>query len=98
MSCASAACTCANWLSMTNDSAAMPRALPPPRSAVVAGGTGLVGRALLQLLGEDAYYRGVTSLVRREIPAPPGVAVQRVDFERLEELDLTDVDDAFCCL
>jgi uncharacterized protein YbjT (DUF2867 family) len=69
-----------------------------PRSAVVAGGTGLVGGALLQLLGGDARYRRVTSLVRREIPAPPGVTVQRVDFERLEELDLPDVDDAFCCL
>jgi uncharacterized protein YbjT (DUF2867 family) len=40
----------------------------------------------------------VTSLVRREVPAPPGVAVQRADFERLEELVLPDMDDAFCCL
>ena len=70
----------------------------PSRSAVVAGGTGLVGRALLQLLGGDARYRRVISLVRREIPAPPGVAVQRADFERIEELELQDVDDAFCCL
>jgi uncharacterized protein YbjT (DUF2867 family) len=69
-----------------------------PRSAVVAGGTGLVGGALLQLLGGDARYRSVTSLVRREVPAPPGVAVQWADFERLEELVLPDVDDAFCCL
>ena len=41
--CASAACTYANWLSMTNDNAAIPAALPPRRTAVVAGGTGLVG-------------------------------------------------------
>jgi uncharacterized protein YbjT (DUF2867 family) len=68
------------------------------RSAVVAGGTGLVGGALLQLLGGDARYRSVTSLVRRETSAPPGVAVQRVDFEHLGELDLPNVDDAFCCL
>jgi uncharacterized protein YbjT (DUF2867 family) len=68
------------------------------RRAVVAGGTGLVGGALLQLLGADARYRSVTSLVRREIPAPSGAVVQRADFERLEELVLPDVDDAFCCL
>lgn len=68
------------------------------RSAVVAGGTGLVGTALLQLLGADARYRRVTSLVRREVPAAPGIAVQRADFERLDELVIQDVDDAFCCL
>jgi uncharacterized protein YbjT (DUF2867 family) len=68
------------------------------RKAVVAGGTGLVGGALLQLLAGDARYSHVTSLVRREIPQLPGVAVQRADFERLDELALPDVDDAFCCL
>ncbi len=68
------------------------------RSAVVAGGTGLVGGTLLQLLGGDANYHRVTSLVRREVPAPPGVVVQRADFERLDELVLPEVDDAFCCL
>ena len=83
---------------MTNDNAAIPAALPPRRTAVVAGGTGLIGGALLQLLAGDARYHRVTSLVRREVPAPPGVTVQRADFERLEELVLPDVDDAFCCL
>jgi uncharacterized protein YbjT (DUF2867 family) len=68
------------------------------RRAVVAGGTGLVGGALLQLLVGDTRYSVVTSLVRRDIPAPPGVVVQRADFERLDELVLPDVDDAFCCL
>lgn len=68
------------------------------RRAVVAGGTGLVGGAVLQILGGDTRYRRVTSLVRREVPAPPGVVVQRADFERLEQLVLPDVDDAFCCL
>lgn len=75
--------------------------MTPPaasRSAVVAGGTGLVGGALLQLLAEDATCHRVTSLVRREQPAPPGVVVQRVDFERLDELVLPAVDDAYCCL
>jgi uncharacterized protein YbjT (DUF2867 family) len=64
----------------------------------VAGGTGLVGSTLLQLLGADASYQPVTSLVRREVPAPSGVALRQVDFERLDELVLSEVDDAFCCL
>ena len=69
------------------------------RRAVVAGGTGLVGGALLQLLAGDARYSHVTSLVRREVPPPlPGVVLQRADFEHLDELVLPDVDDAFCCL
>lgn len=68
------------------------------RSAVVAGGTGLVGGTLLQLLSRDPIYHRVTSLVRRERPAPPGVALQQVDFDRLEELALPNVEDAFCCL
>jgi uncharacterized protein YbjT (DUF2867 family) len=68
------------------------------RSALVAGGTGLVGGILLQLLGGDPNYHRVTSLVRREVPAPPGVVLQRADFERLDGLVLPEVDDAFCCL
>ena len=43
---------------------------------------------LSQPLGGDARYHSVTSLVRREVPAPPGVAVHRADFERLDELVL----------
>jgi uncharacterized protein YbjT (DUF2867 family) len=70
----------------------------PSRTAIVAGGTGLVGGALLQLLGGDARYRQVTALVRRDVSLPPGVVAQRTDFERLDQLVLQDVDDAFCCL
>jgi uncharacterized protein YbjT (DUF2867 family) len=68
------------------------------RSAIVAGGTGLVGGALLDLLARDLIYHQTTSLIRRERPAPSGVTFRRVDFERLEELRLPPVDDAFCCL
>lgn len=85
---------------MTPHSAVPPRPATPAgsRSAVVAGGTGLVGQALLRLLGKNADYHRVTTLVRREAPAPPGVVAQRVDFDRLDELVLPEVDDAFCCL
>lgn len=68
------------------------------RSAVVAGGTGLVGHALLRLLGEDPRYTHVTSLVRREVPTIAGVSSQRVDFERLDDVSVPAIDDAFCCL
>lgn len=68
------------------------------RSALVAGGTGLVGGRLLQLLGHDERYHQVTSLVRREAPARAGVKSHLVDFGRLDELSLEHVDDAFCCL
>jgi len=67
-------------------------------SALVAGGTGLVGGHLLRLLGEDARYHRVTSLVRRQTTAPRGVDSQVVDFEQLEEFAPPPVSDAFCCL
>lgn len=83
---------------MTDGNAATSGERVAPRGAVVAGGTGLVGGTLLSLLGADAGYSRVTSLVRRETAAPPGVALQRVDFDRLDESVLAEVDDAFCCL
>ena len=70
----------------------------PPRTALVAGGTGLVGSALLRLLGGDPRYQRVISLVRRDVAPPPGVVARQTDFERLDDVVLTDVDDAFCCL
>ena len=76
---------------LTPDSAAV-------GSALVAGGTGLVGGHLLRLLGEDARYHRVTSLVRRQTTAPRGVDSQVVDFEQLEEFAPPPVSDAFCCL
>jgi len=68
------------------------------RSALVAGGTGLVGSHLLQVLAAEPRYGQVTSLMRRAASTPPGVTVKLVDFEGLEQLSLTGVDDAFCCL
>jgi uncharacterized protein YbjT (DUF2867 family) len=66
--------------------------------AVVAGGTGLVGGALLRLLSAEARYDRVTSLVRRDVPQPPRVIAEKVDFDRLDDVTLPQVDDAFCCL
>jgi uncharacterized protein YbjT (DUF2867 family) len=70
------------------------------RTALVAGATGLVGTALLQLLATDAEYREVRVLGRRP-PAQAGAKVRFIesDFGTLAALarELA-VDDVFCCL
>lgn len=72
---------------------------PAPRSALLAGATGLVGRALLRLLLESPRYAEVHLLLRRQapdLPAHPKLRVLVVDFERLPALPA--VDDAFIAL
>ncbi|HKX44754.1 MAG TPA: NAD(P)H-binding protein [Burkholderiaceae bacterium] len=66
----------------------MNSAAPPPRTALVAGATGLVGRALLPLLEASDAYAGVHVLVRRPvtgIEANPKVAFHTVDFAHLPQ-------------
>ncbi len=72
--------------------------MPPVRRALVAGGTGLVGRELLRLLDRDTRYSHVTSLVRRVVADAGKVENRVVSFDDLERSDLPAVDDAFCCL
>ncbi|HLM44435.1 MAG TPA: oxidoreductase, partial [Myxococcaceae bacterium] len=70
-----------------------------PRTAVVAGASGLVGGLLLDTLLEDPLYREVLSLGRRSLPKQHPKLVQRtVDFARLGDEALPPADDAFCCL
>jgi uncharacterized protein YbjT (DUF2867 family) len=74
----------------------------PPLAALLAGATGLVGRACLGLLGADPAYARVTALVRR--PAGAGTHAARVvfttvDFDRLDQhRELFAVDHVFCAL
>lgn len=78
-----------------------------PRTALVAGATGLVGGHLVRrLLAADAWSRVVT-LGRRPLESRvrPGQALdhpaleQRLaDFDHLGALDFPASDDAFCCL
>jgi len=68
------------------------------RRALVAGGTGLVGSELLALLGADARYRNVTSLVRREVSAKARIESCVISFADLDRLELPEIDDAYCCL
>lgn len=90
------------------DAGATPRgssAVPGPRVRVlVAGGTGLVGQALLARLAADARCRSVTALIRRpeqRQALPRGVQGLQADYALLGcagEPGLPAADWAFCCL
>ena len=58
----------------------------PPRIALLAGTTGLVGRALLPLLLESPHYARVHALLRRSAPTLPTsdkLVLHLVDFSHL---------------
>jgi len=70
-----------------------------PKSAIVAGATGLVGSRLVAVLLADPDYDTIHALVRR----PLGIAHAKlrehpVDYGRLAEMDLPVAEDVFCCL
>ena len=72
-----------------------------PRTAVVAGATGLVGQALVDRLAESDRYDRVVALVRRAGPTweSPAVQAVRVDYEHLERTPLPFADaDVYCAL
>lgn len=69
------------------------------RSAVLAGATGLIGRALLALLLESPRHAQVHALLRRpaaDLPVHPKLHTLVVDFDRLPVLP--PVDDCFIAL
>ena len=70
-----------------------------PRSALLAGTSGLIGRALLTLLLESPHYASVHALLRRsvrDLPAHPKLHAEVIDFERLTALPA--VDDVYIAL
>ena len=72
----------------------------PSRTALLAGATGLIGRALLTRLLAAADYQRVTVLVRRaasDIAAHSKLAVRTVDFANLP-VPFPAVDDAYIAL
>jgi len=78
---------------------AAPSKLSDARRALLAGATGLIGRALLARLLESPRYARVHVLVRRtvpELPAHSKLHVQTVDFGQLSALPA--VDDVFIAL
>jgi len=78
----------------------MANAVAAPRTALLAGATGLVGRALLPMLLADQHYRTVRVLLRRparDISASAKLKVHRVDFANLPAT-LPTADDVFITL
>lgn len=71
-----------------------------PRTALIAGASGLVGGELLELLLADAIVGRVHSLVRRSTGRTnEALAEQVVDFGNLSAAALAlKVDEAYCCL
>jgi uncharacterized protein YbjT (DUF2867 family) len=71
-----------------------------PRIALLAGATGLVGRALLSLLLGSEHYRRVHVLLRRagpELESSPKLQIHNVDFSQLPAAFPT-ADDMFITL
>lgn len=70
-----------------------------PPTALVAGGTGLVGGELVRQLAAHGEYARVTALVRRSADLPDPVVPLAGDFERLEGVaDQLGADHVFCAL
>ncbi|HTJ83392.1 MAG TPA: oxidoreductase [Polyangiaceae bacterium] len=71
-----------------------------PRTALVAGASGLVGTHLLEQLLAHEAWGSVISLGRRKLPIEhPKLRQETVDFAALDRLTLADeVDDVFSCL
>lgn len=71
-----------------------------PRSALIAGATGLVGGFLLDRLLQEDLYREVKALVRRPLERQDRkLSTAVVDFDQLaDSTDAPRVDDVFCCL
>ncbi|WP_019946088.1 NAD(P)H-binding protein [Hymenobacter aerophilus] len=71
-----------------------------PKTALLAGASGLIGQQLLPLLLASARYGRVIALVRKPLPLVHDKLEQLVvDFERLADYGPQLVaDDVFCCL
>lgn len=85
-------------------STAQAAAATPPLRVLVAGATGLVGRAVVQRLAAGARYGHVTALLRQAAQAaglPAGVRSTVIDFNTLGQAGqpgLPPTDWALCCL
>jgi uncharacterized protein YbjT (DUF2867 family) len=73
----------------------MDNVVTAPRTALLAGATGLVGRALLPMLLLSTHYRSVHVLLRRtppDVKASAKLKIHEVDFARLPAAFPTAVD------
>jgi oxidoreductase len=90
-----------------------PQTSSPAYTAVVMGGTGAIGREVCATLVEDASYKKIVALSRREINSEAWLAsfpsmdtkkaearfsVAKIDYEKLEKRQFEKYDAVFCCL
>ena len=69
-----------------------------PRSALLAGATGLVGSFLLERLLGSIAYASIELLVRRDLGRThPKLTTSVIDFARLDERRIA-AEDVYCCL
>lgn len=69
------------------------------KTALLVGGTGLVGGHCLRLLVQQTAYTRVVALLRRPAPLEHPRLVQRlVDFDNLDGAEFAGVTDLFCAL
>jgi len=69
------------------------------KTALLVGGSGLVGGFCLQALLDEPAYGRVVSIARRELPVAHSKLVQKIlPFEAVASLDLPPIDDVFCAL
>lgn len=70
-----------------------------PKSAIVAGATGLVGSRLVAVLLADPDYDTIHALVRHPLGITDGkLREHSVDFSRLTDFAWPVGDDVYCCL
>lgn len=70
------------------------------KTALIAGGTGLIGSELLKLLVESERYDIVKALTRSNLPITHPKLIQvKTNYDNLDEKkDHLKADDIFCCL
>lgn len=69
------------------------------KTALIAGGTGLIGGQLLSLLLDSPQYGRVIALTRHDLPEHPKLTQIHADGQTLiAYVDQLSADDVFCCL
>ena len=68
------------------------------KTLLIIGATGLVGRALLELMQDDARVSNIVAPTRRPLPGHPKLNNPIVDFDNLPDADWWAADAALCTL
>ena len=73
--------------------------MPPKKTALIAGASGLVGNYLLRMLLQSDHYAKVISIGRKTLSViHPKLEQRIIDFDKLAATTDLVADDIFCCL